>query len=332
MEFRANCLSRGVPENMLVAEAWDLEPERVLGGGNKTLEMAIAQQLMQFRNLYDPEPQRQILRDVTLAITDDPGRTEMLVPLEPEKVTDSTHDAELVTATLMAGIPVQLKTGMNHIEYVETMMHNLALLVGKTQQSGGMASQKDIEGMIAVGQHIGQHIELVAQDENEKPRVKGWSDNMTKIMNFVKGLAQRLQEQQQQAQQAGQGMDPKDMAKVEAMRLQAQVKAENTKTAHAQRTAQRQLQWEMEQKRQDQEILLEHQRESGNAATDEQERIVDLQVEQARSRLGLEAEQVKTEIGLTAQRAEHQMAIERKRAETDIDLEARKKSDKSKDS
>jgi len=289
--FQANCLARGIPEEMLSVEAWEIEPERVLGGGNKTMEMAIAQQLMQFRNLYDPEPQRQILRDVTLAVTDDPGRTELLVPEEPQKVTDSTHDAELVTSALMMGIPVQLKTGMNHIEYVDTMMHNLALIIGKAQKKGGMATQEEIEGMGAVAQHIGQHIELIAQDENEKARVKGYNDNMTKLMNFVKAFAQRLQEQMKKAQAQGQGgLDPKDAAKIQATMMMAKTKADNTKLSHAQRTAQRQLQWEMEQKREDAKLQKE------------------LAIEQARSGIEHQAKQTSHAIDLAHQ--SHKSAID----------------------
>ena len=317
-EFQANCLAKGIPEEMFDYKAWEIEPERVLGAGNKTLEMAISEQLMQYRNLYDPEPQRQILRDVTLAITDDPGRTESLVPQEPEKVTDSVHDAELASAALMLGLPVELKTGMNHIEYVETMMRNLAIVIGKAQKKGGMATMDEIAGMQNMANNIAQHIERVAQDEKEKPRIKGWQDNMTKMMNFVKAFAQRLQEQQKQAQQQGPQADPKDMAKAQAQMMLAKVKADNTKTAHAQRTAQRQVQWEMEQKRKDQELMFEERREAQRAATEHraasQERMMDVQAEHA-----------KTKIGLAAEHAGHRMAISRKRAETEIELEAAKK-------
>src|SRR5512139_2331294 len=61
--FRANCLRQGVPEKILIPEAWEIEHERVMGGGNKTMEMTIAQWLMEQRAAFDPEPQRKILRD-----------------------------------------------------------------------------------------------------------------------------------------------------------------------------------------------------------------------------------------------------------------------------
>jgi hypothetical protein len=56
LSYQAACLHQGVPEETLYnPDAWEVESERVMGGGNKTMEMAIAQQLMQYRNLYDPQ-------------------------------------------------------------------------------------------------------------------------------------------------------------------------------------------------------------------------------------------------------------------------------------
>jgi hypothetical protein len=320
-EFRAHCLAHDVPENMLSPEAWDLEPERVLGAGNKTLEMAIAEQLMQYRSLYDPDPQRQILRDATFAITNDPGRTDLLVPDKPEQVTDAVHDAELSTAALMMGLPVQLKTGMNHIEYVNTMLKGLAMVIAKAQKQGGMATQDEITGMGALAQHISQHIQIVAQDEHEKERVTNWGKALGKLMNLVKAMAQRLQEQQKkqsEAQAQGGGVDPKDKAKIQGMLMISDAKAKNARESHAQKTAQRQLQWEMEQKR-------EAQGKASEQGQAHQERMMDVRTEQAKTRMGLQAEHAKTRMGLAAQHAEHRMGISRKRAETEIELEAAKK-------
>lgn len=245
---RANCMRQGIPAENLVAEAWEVEPERVMGNGNKTLEMAIASQLMEYRNLYDPEPQRQILRDVTLAITDDPGRAEQLVPDKPMKVTDSVHDAELCGAALLAGNPVSIKTGMNHVEYVETLLKLLAMTIKKAQAKGNMATQDQIAGMQALMQHINQHIAIIAQDEQEKGRVKNYSDALGKANNLVKGFAQRLQEQMKKAAEAqanGNGqLDPVAKSKIQANIITAKAKAQNTRESHAEKTAQRRISFE----------------------------------------------------------------------------------------
>ncbi len=269
VRFRSNCLRQGVPANLLTVEAWDIEPERVMGAGNKTLEMAIAQQLMEYRNLYDPEPQRQILRDVTLAITDDPARANQLVPETPVTVTDSVHDAQLAAGVLMQGLPVAIKTGMNHIEYVDTLLTDMAIIVAKGNQKGGMVSPDTLTGLQNMAQHVSQHIQIIAQDPAEKQRVKQYGDQLGKLMNMVKAFAQRLAEQMKKQQsQNGNGMSPEDQAKIQAQMAMDQLKAQNTSESHAQRTAQRQVQFEMEEKRKAQEHARQMEIEADKAALD----------------------------------------------------------------
>lgn len=270
LRFRAAVLRQGVPESYLTSEQWDIEPERVMGAGNKTLEMSIAQQLMQYRNLYDPEPQRQILRDVTMAITDDPARASALVPEKPIQVTDSVHDAQLAAGVLMQGLPVALKTGMNHIEYVDTLMATMAIIIQKTQQSGGNSDINTITGLQNMAQNISQHITVVAQDPEEKQRVKQWGDQLGKMMNLVKAMGQRLMEQmKQQSQQNGAGgPDPETMVKIQGQVLQSKTKADLAKESHAQRTAQRQIQFEMQQKQKEQDHALSMRIKAADAGLD----------------------------------------------------------------
>lgn len=272
-KFRVECLKQGVPEEYLSVDRWEVEPERVMGSGNKMLEMTIAQQLMAVRDKYDPEPQREILRDFTLAITDDPGRTEQLVPEEPEKVTDSVHDAQLVAGVLMQGLPVGIKTGMNHIEYVETLLESMSEVIKKIETRGGMATIDELIGLQNMGNHISQHIEIIGQDETEKERVKEYGDELGKAMNMVKAYGQRLAEQrkkimQAQAQGNGGGIDPKDLAKVKAMQIQAQAKAQNARESHAQKTAQRQVQWKLEQQRKMEEHQMDMRERQAQLAAD----------------------------------------------------------------
>ncbi len=261
-EFRATCLRQGVPEKMLIAEAWDIASERIMGGGNKTLEMTIAQQLMEWRQQFDPEPQRKILRDSVLAITDDPARAEELVPEIPLKSTPSTHDAALTAATLMAGIdPGEPMTGTNHIEIVETLLKILAQKVQEGSQTGMLPAEK-LQGLSAVAQYTAKQIAIIAQDEKEKERVKKYGDALGKIDNELKAFAQRLEQQMKKQQQAaaqngGGGMDPKDAAKIQATMAMAKTKQDLAKQSHAARTAQKQLTWEQQMAQKAQEHQAE---------------------------------------------------------------------------
>jgi hypothetical protein len=269
--FRIACLKQGVPAEALVPEAWDIEPERVMGAGNKTLELATAQSLMEWRPLYDPEAQRAILKMATLAVTDDPGATEELVPETQDKVTDSKHDAMVAMGSLMLGLPVQFGPRTNRIEVIEVLLAEMAMIVQRIeQQQQGMAKPEQLIGLQTVAQTIGEQLQIVSQDKEQRERVRQYGDALGQLMNMVKAYAQRLQQAMEaQAQQNGQGqMDPKDMAKVQGMQMQAQAKAANTRESHAQRTAQRQVQWEAEQRRKQEQFQMDMQRQKVELSTD----------------------------------------------------------------
>lgn len=270
-EFRLRCLKQGVPEKMLVPEAWELTPERVMGAGNKTMEMAIAQQLMQWRGAYPPEGQQAILRAATLAVSDDPAFTDVLVPETPA-LSDARHDAMLAFGSLMAGAEVQFTADQNQIDITETLLGELGLSVKKTIASGGMTTLQQLQGYQNVIVHIEQLIARIEQDEANKERAKKYQDALGKLSNEVKGFAQRLQEQMQ-AQQGNGGLDPKDKAKVLGMMIQAKAKAANARESHGQRTAQKQVQWEQQQaqkeREHEQQLKFEAQRQAIDvAATD----------------------------------------------------------------
>lgn len=258
-EFRVRCLKRGVPENMLVPEAWDLEPERVMGSGNKTLEMAIAQQLMEWRAAFGPEAQQTILHDAVLAITDDAAKARALVPEKPQ-TSNAAHDAMLAFGSLMAGGEVQFRPDQNRIEVCETLLGEMGLKVSQIAQMGNMATPQEVLGLNNVAKHIQQLIQLIGQDKPERERAKRYAQALGKLMNEVKGYAQRIQEQMQKQNGDG-GIDAETQAKIQAIGITAQAKAANTRESHAQRTAQRQAQFEMQQQQEQDKHALEMQRE-----------------------------------------------------------------------
>ena len=260
IEFRTNCLKRGVPPAMLDTARWELSPVRVMGGGNQTMEMAIAQQLLQMRNLFDPDPQREILREVTFAVTGDADKAQRWVPDQPLKVSDSVHDAQLAMGALMQGLPVAVKTGQNHQEDVQVKILELTALIQKAEQSGGMASPQQINGFQMVAQNVQQHLQLLSQDKTNKQFVAAAAKELSKLMNMVRAFAQRLQEQAQKQQGANGQMPPETQAKLASSLISAKSKAALSEKSHAQKTAQRQVAFELEEKRKQLEFEAEEQR------------------------------------------------------------------------
>jgi hypothetical protein len=262
-KFRLACLKDGVPEEMLDVDRWDVEPERVLGAGNKTLEIAQAQQLLQMRPTLGPEAQQTVDHIAVEAFTDDPALAENLVPLDArQKVSTAKHDAMLAVGTIMQGGVVQFGEEHNRRDLVETLLLEMALIVQRIVSMGGMATAQEVTGLQNLGNHIAQIIAMVEQDKGEQERAKQYQDQLGNLMNAVKGFAQRLAEQQQAA---GTGANGEAMAetagKVQALQIQATAKAANSRESHAQKTAQRQVQFETQQKQREDEHQLEMRRQ-----------------------------------------------------------------------
>lgn len=249
LRFRARCLKQDVPAYMLNdPDAWEIKTERTMGGGNKTLEMAVAEWLMANRTAFDPDAQREILRKATLAYTDDPGLTMNLVPEEPAKVTPSVREAEHIAATLMSGIRVETMDGENNIHIANTLLRILAEKIAQGLQSGGVIPADKLAGLQSITQHAAERIQIIGEDPQQKQLATSMGQILGKVANELKAFQQRLQammEKQQQGNGQGQtGMDPKDIAKAQAIVLQAKTKADLAKMSHAQRTAQRDIQFQ----------------------------------------------------------------------------------------
>lgn len=239
-KFRVNCLKAGVPENILDSECWDISAERILGNGNRQLALGQAQAVMQYYQLLDPDAQKVALRQFMFAATNDASKTELLAPMERNKASDAAIMAAESMGTLMLGLPVPIKEGLNHVDAIETLLGQLALLL-KQSQATGLPTPQQLMGYSNVANQIQQHIAILEQDKGNKEKVKQYSDDLGELTNVITALQQQLQQQMEaQAQQGGGNeLDPADAVKLKGQLLIAQTKAQNMQESHAQRSQQR---------------------------------------------------------------------------------------------
>lgn len=243
--FRANVLKAGVPENLLDSTRWNVEPERVLGSGNKTLEIAMADKLMAARQLYDPQSQREVLYLYTLANSDNPELAERLTSTQKD-VSDSVVDAQLMLGTLMQGVPVPAHKGQNPTEMIETLLGGMAMILKPIMAGQAQPTPEKLAGLQNIGMTIDQYIQILAQDKEAGNKVKEYTANLGKLMNLLKKIGMDMQKQAQAGAEQGNGqMDPKDKAKIAATILTAKAKTKLAAESHAQRTQQRDIQFRM---------------------------------------------------------------------------------------
>lgn len=260
-KFRKRCLAKGVPKEALDSEVWDVKRERSIGAGNQTVLMAAIGFLQEIRKNLGPQAQRKIDHISIAGATNQPDLADELAPLdEMEIASGSVHDAELATERLLAGFQFSIRPDMVAEDYVTTWLKDLVVTVQRAMQTGE-ADMTLIAGMQNMAQHIGQFIEMMGQNDGDKPKIKSYADGLGQIMNLVKSLEQQVMEKAQ-AGNGAQGPDPETIAKVQGQALQDQAKAANTRESHAQKTAQRQVQFEKEQERADRQLEANVQRDA----------------------------------------------------------------------
>jgi len=118
--------------------------------------------------------------------------------------------------------------------------------VGTPEKIAGLQNiaGQTIDGQPIPGNGVANHLQILAQQKSAKEEVKQLGDALGKLMNEVKGFAQRQQEQQQQ--QPNNGLAPEDAADIKAQLIKAEVKAETSKAAHDQKLQQRRESHELE--------------------------------------------------------------------------------------
>jgi len=295
IKFQKLCKERGIPPIWLNAELWDIEPEIPLGAGNPSMAQAEANQLMQQREKYDPTAQQEILHDFTAVVTSNPRKAARLVPLDGNRgVTDAQRDAEFAFATLMHGVPVRMKEGLSPIEQIETLLGLMAGVIARVEKQTNLATPSELAGLQQVGQYVSGLIQHLGQNPEEKQRVKQYGDVLGKLMNSLKGFAQRLQEQQQ-AQ-----TDPESQAKAETTKMLAEIKAHISASAAAQKMQQKQIAFQSDQQRRDAQTQAEIRRQNLKAGHE-----VGVEHAKAAHEIGRETAKTKADIKLRKYAAYH---------------------------
>ncbi len=258
-EFQEACAREKIPKQWINIDYWEIEPEVPMGSGNATMAESEVSTLMEWRPLFNPTAQQEILHEAVEVITKDPRRADRWAPMDGNRgVSDAQRDAESVFGTLMQGVPVRNKDGLNPIDQIETLIGLMAGVISRIEKSqGSMTTMNEIVGLQTVASYIGGLIKQVAQNKDEKARVKSYSDALGKLMNMVKAFAQRLAEKNNEN-----GHDPEMQAKIMAMIAQAKTKSKISEAQAAQKMHQRDTEFVKEQQRKDLETVAEIEREN----------------------------------------------------------------------
>jgi len=255
---------------MLNAERWIVQSEQIIGGGNKTVQMATVGFLNQIRKNLPPYGQRIVDHISVEAATEQPALAQEIAPLgEDTPISSSTANAQDSTMRLLHGLPYRLPKDAIFEDFVVVWLHDGNLEVQRIFKRGAVPTPDELNGLLNLGKHIGEILQLMGKqvkdekgDKDSKAKLRKYEDIFKQLMNHVKALAQRMQQQMQaQAKQGAKGNGAQGDGKREAAIVLAQTKAQIEASRSRQKMQQRDQQFQGEERRKDQQTAAEIQRQ-----------------------------------------------------------------------
>ena len=195
-------------------------------------------------------------------------------------VTSGEEYAQGIFGTLMQGVPVRPPEKISPVEQLDALIPMFGSKIAIIERRDNMGKPDEIMGLQEVDAYITSLVQRLAQDPEQKQKVKQYMDSIGKLMNQVKGLAQRGQEAAKKAQQAngnGAGQpDPKAMVQAQHADRMAAIKEHATAKKAALSEKQKSEGFVREQRRQDARAHSEIQREELKAKAQSKNRLKSL--------------------------------------------------------
>lgn len=190
--FQKSCIEDGIPKELMVYDNWKVEADRVLGAGDQSLALQQATAIYGIPDL-DPKSKRMASRQLISTISQDPAKGMLYVPDVKDDSTDGTKNAEDVFGTLMQGVPVSIRGGIEQNDYIQTLLKNTALVIQRISQGDNVGTSSDVLGLATVLSDVQQHIQILSADPQQKQNIKMYGDAVGKLGNQVKAFQQRQQ-------------------------------------------------------------------------------------------------------------------------------------------
>ena len=302
--FQEACRRDKIPEALMVPEAWEVDIIKVYGSGDQTLAQQEVSALMSINPQLDPTSQRKVRRDYISVFTRNPEKAADLVPEQPEQVTDGRKAAEDVFGTLMCGVEVGLREGIEARDYCASMLASMESVIKGIESTDNVGTPQDVRGLATVAQDVEKHLAVMESDPDEKEFVTAAQKELGAMMNLVKAFAERQDEAAKKNQ-----MDPEAMAKIQTDQMAAQQKMQINEATAQQKLEQKQQAFEQKMNQDMQKHTLQM-----------QQMMSDAQAKIAQAQADAEAEAVKSasEMAVLNAKADAEMKAMVKMVEIEI--------------
>ena len=255
----------GIPPFVLDPDIMEITPNRVMGGGNRAVELTVAKALFDAKPMLPASATQPIDRKYVLALTSDPDFVRQALPPVPV-VSATVLAAQNAFGTLMDGVPYDQSDTINEMEYVQTLLQRIAIamqpLEALQSQPNGMAIiAVKVVGLMNVIQHTEEHIQVLAKNPAAREAANNFQRAILQMAQQLKAYGQRLAEMEQ-AQAPANGMDAVTEAKVQAIQATTQVKLQGKQAENQVKLQHKDAAFMSEQQRKDAATAFELRRKA----------------------------------------------------------------------
>jgi len=298
-EFVARCLSRGVPEELLLnAAVWEIHVTRAIGMGSWGVKMDLTNQLLQARPLFDEQGQIQAIRDWLAVRVGQQNVDKYKALRNRDQIPSNEHSiATLENNDMMEGSSVPV--GSDQVHAIHAMTH-IPVMVQIMQQYTELVKSGDdraagqvVQVLSVMLPHMQETVQYLAQDPSRKPMVDQIVQVMQQAAQVLRDAVRRVQQQQKLAQQA---------------QAEAQEKlAEADQVVRSRETDVKM--YEIQQKTELERL--------------KQESLNDVRSVKSATQLDIRRQQAQADIALKAARQAEELALAREKVDADIELKRR---------
>jgi len=208
-EMVKRCQERGVETKFInnVMEEVSIMATRAIGMGSTSVKMDITNQLVQASSMFDEQGRREALRDWTSARVGYANADKYVQRMDRDQIaSDAASMATLEWNDVTEGHQILAASDQLPKPHIGVFMQGIAGIVQQFEQ-GQLSDPVTAFRTMQLGlQHIGQHVQFIAQDPRYADFLKGvqqFAQVATQAMGQIEQQAKRVAQMQaqQQAQQ-----------------------------------------------------------------------------------------------------------------------------------
>jgi len=247
LKFKGDLLKAKIPEHALKSQHWDIKATRIVGGGDKLVQITIADKFMQNLGAFDPSAQVKIKRNWVNTVSN-PQMGKELVPESKVDYSEMEQFRQIEEEQAM------MISSLRLISVLPVDMHWLHIPSHLQEMDRSLQDQVAFDKLPErllyldlLGAHTVQHMNMVANETANAQQLKIFNKELTRLSGSIDQLRrgyENMVKEQAQAQNQGQPQQ-EEMTESQVKSLE---KLQTNQAEFQQKLQQKQAEFDQKQK------------------------------------------------------------------------------------